>query len=316
MSDLNPLFVISVLVSLTVFFMLVGIYKWLTWTREIDERFELSVQTRFLDDWGGSSTSLEDLHRQLVQSSLFNNMRQDLQRADLKLTVYEYLAIRMGIIVLLLVVGLLVSSNLVGGVLLALVGWIGPSIWVRNRRENRRKLFDTQLTDVLNLLVSSLHAGYGLQQALSIIVKEMPDPAAAEFGRVLRESQLGYSLGDALDHLVERIQSDDLALIVTAIHIQSEVGGSLAEVIQSISETILERIRINGEIRTLTAEQRMSGTILTALPFILGTVFMLINPEYMMGMFQPGWPLLIPIIATLMTITGYLIMRQMLKLDF
>lgn len=314
---LNPLFVISFLVTLTVFFVLAGLYKWLTWTREIDERFEISIQASNFGGWGGPRSSrTKEMKQRLNKSFYFTNLRQQLSQAGLHLTVYEYMALRFGLVVVLILAGWLLAHNPIGGILLAIAAWVAPGMYLRNKRESRRKLFETQLPDVLNLLVSSLQAGYGLQQALNIIVKEMPEPAAGEFSRVLKEVQLGYSLDDALDHLVERVHSDDLALIVTAIHIQNEVGGSLAEVIQNISKTILERIRINGEIQTLTAEQRMSGTILTALPFLLGTVFMLINPDYMMGMFQPGWPLLIPIIATIMTIIGYLMMRQMLKLDF
>lgn len=314
---LNPLVAISLISSFTIFFVLIGLYKWLTWTREIDERFEVSMQSSNMDGWGGPTTGRrEDLQQRLSKTQYFSGLRHQLLQAGLHVTVYEYLVIRLAIVLLSLTAGWLIAHNPLGGLLLAIAGWVVPELYVRNRRNNRRKMFDTQLVDVLNLMVSSLQAGYGLQQALSIIVKEMPDPSASEFGRVIKESQLGYSLDDALNHLVDRVQSDDLALIVTAIRIQNEVGGSLAEVMQSISQTILERIRINGEIQTLTAEQRMSGTVLTALPFILGTVFMLINPEYMMGMFQPGWPLLIPITATLMTVVGYLIMRQMLKLDF
>ncbi len=316
MFNISPLFYISILVSGTVFFILAGLYKWLSWTRQVDERFEASLQTRYLDEWGGKANRRADLEKRFSTTSLFNNLRQDLLRAGLRLTVYEFLAIRLGVTIMGMAGGWAIAQTPLAGVLLAILGWILPGLWLRNQLGKRRKAFDTQLTDVLNLLVSSLQAGYGLQQALSIIVKEMPDPAAEEFSRVLKEAQLGYSLNDALDHLVTRMQSDDLALIVTAIHIQSEVGGSLAEVIQSISETILERIRINGEIQTLTAEQRMSGTILTALPFLLGTLFMLLNPDYMMEMFQPGWPLIIPIAATMMTIIGYLMMRSMLKLDF
>ncbi|NOZ71133.1 MAG: hypothetical protein GXP38_04350 [Chloroflexi bacterium] len=313
----NPIFIISFLSALTILFILVGVYKWLTWTRQIDERFEMSVQSSNYGGWGGPGLSRsKEMEQRLIKTPYFNDLRLQLAQGGTHLTVYEYLAIRFGLTIACLVAGWLIAHNPIGGILLAIAGWIGPGMYLRHRREGRRKLFEAQLPDVLNLLVSSLQAGYGLQQALNIIVKEMPEPSAGEFSRVLKEMQLGYSLDDALDHLVERVHSDDLALIVTAIHIQNEVGGSLAEVIQNISETILERIRINGEIQTLTAEQRMSGTVLTALPFLLGTVFMLINPEYMMGMFQPGWPLLIPIVATIMTITGYFIMRQMLKLDY
>ncbi len=133
---------------------------------------------------------------------------------------------------------------------------------------------------------------------------------------MLRETALGFSIGDALDHLVERVQNDDLALIVTAIHIQNEVGGSLAEVLETISQTIRERIQLKGEVNALTAQARITGSILTALPFLVGTALMLLNPEYMMGIFQPGWPLIIPTAAVIMVIFGNILMRKLTQIEY
>jgi tight adherence protein B len=138
---------------------------------------------------------------------------------------------------------------------------------------------------------------------------------ASEFGRVLKETALGYSLSDALDHLVERVQNDDLELVVTAVHIQSEVGGSLADVLDTISRTIRERIQLKGQIQAMTSQQRITGTVLSALPFLLGTVLFLMSPDYMSGILQPGWPLLIPVGATIMVIFGNIVMGQVTKID-
>ncbi|OUC05147.1 hypothetical protein RY27_29020, partial [Litorilinea aerophila] len=149
----------------------------------------------------------------------------------------------------------------------------------------------------------------------SVIEDEMPEPMSTEFGRVIRETVLGYSLGEALDHLVERIDNDDLALIVTTIHIQNEVGGNLADVLETISKTIRDRIQLKGEIRAMTAQQRATGSILSGLPFAVGVLLMLINPEYMLGIFQPGWPLLIPAGAVVMIILGNIIMRMVTRID-
>jgi tight adherence protein B len=182
-------------------------------------------------------------------------------------------------------------------------------------RNKRVKAFGEQLPDMLTLLTGSLRAGYGLLYAITVIEKEMPEPMCSEFGRVVKETALGYSLSDALDHLVERIQNDDLELIVTAIHIQSEVGGSLADVLDTISRTIRERIQLKGQVQAITAQQRMTGSVLTALPFVLGTVLFLISPDYMSGMLQPGWPLLIPIGTTVMVILGNIVMVQVTRIE-
>jgi tight adherence protein B len=143
----------------------------------------------------------------------------------------------------------------------------------------------------------------------------MPDPMATEFDQVLKETMLGYSITDALDHLVERMNNEDLELVVTSIHIQNEVGGSLADVLETISGTIRERIRILGEIKAMTGQQRMTGWMMTLMPFGLALVMMLINPGYMMGLFQPGWTLLIPISAVIMIVIGNIVMRMVVKIE-
>jgi tight adherence protein B len=111
------------------------------------------------------------------------------------------------------------------------------------------------------------------------------------------------------------VQNDDLELIVTAVHIQSEVGGSLADVLETISRTIRERIQLKGQIRAITSQQKMTGTVLTALPFIMGTVLFLLSPNYMSGILQPGWPLLIPISAVIMVVLGNLVMSRVTRID-
>jgi tight adherence protein B len=168
---------------------------------------------------------------------------------------------------------------------------------------------------MLTMLTGSLRAGYGLLYAISVIEKEMPEPIASEFGRVLKETALGYTLSDALDHLVARVQNDDLELVVTAVHIQSEVGGSLADVLETISKTIRERIQLKGQIRAMTSQQAMTGNLLSALPLLIGTAFFFINPDYMSSMLQPGWPMFMPITAVVMVIFGNIVMKQVTKIE-
>jgi tight adherence protein B len=115
--------------------------------------------------------------------------------------------------------------------------------------------------------------------------------------------------------LVARVQNDDLELIVTAVHIQSEVGGSLADVLETISRTIRERIQLKGQIRAITAQQKMTGTVLTALPFVMGTILFLISPDYMSDILKPGWPMLIPISAVVMVVMGNIVMKQVTKIE-
>jgi tight adherence protein B len=243
------------------------------------------------------------------------SIKEDLARADITLTVTEYLLIRIGLVVLLSVLGFLIQRNLLVALILGVVGLFLPTIYVRSRQSRRLKRFDSQLPDVLDHLQGSLRAGYGLLQAVEWVSRQLPNPAGAEFDRVIREVQLGRGLMDALDSMVRRIPSDDLALIVTAIKIQYEVGGSLAEILEVVTHTIRERVRIMREINVLTAQQRYSGWVLMIMPIALAIFLIIINPEYEMRLFEPGPTLCIPIGAAVLMISGYFIMRRITDIE-
>jgi tight adherence protein B len=151
------------------------------------------------------------------------------------------------------------------------------------------------LPDILGLWVNSLRSGYSVLQALEAISREAPEPSANEIKRVVQEVQLGISMEDALAHLLTRMPSDDLDLIVTAVNIQREVGGNLAEILEVIGHTIRERIKLKGEIRVLTSQGRYTGYLISGLPIILALFLMVINPDYMGRMFADrfcGWPMI------------------------
>ncbi len=164
-------------------------------------------------------------------------------------------------------------------------------------------------------MVGSLRVGYGLSQSVEWVGRQMPEPAGDEFNRVVREMQLGWSLPEALESMVRRIMSDDLALIVTAIDIHYETGGRLADILETVAHTIRERIRVQREINTLTSQQRYSGYVLMVMPIALAVVLMLLSPELESQLFAPGPTLCIPIGAGLMMILGFLIMRRIVEID-
>lgn len=182
-----------------------------------------------------------------------------LARADMKLTVGEFLLIRAGAEALGFVAGFLVLSSLMPalglllGLVLALVGFAMPAAVMGFKAKRRQKAFIHQLGDTISLMANSLRAGYSLVQTMEMVAKETKDPIGAEFKRVVREVGLGISIHDALNHLMERVPSEDLDFLVTAISIQHEVGGNLAQILITIGHTIRERVRIQGEIGVLTA---------------------------------------------------------------
>lgn len=235
----------------------------------------------------------------LARRGLAGSIRAQLRKADLKLTVSEYLLMHVVLAGVLGFVGFLLRGALGGG-LGVIAGLFGPRIFVSVRQNQRLNEFNNQLSDILNLWVNSLRAGYSVPQAMEAVAKEAPPPASIEFKRVVAEISIGVPMDIALENMISRIESEDLDLVFTAVNIQREVGGNLAEILETISETIRERVRIKGEIRTLTASGRATGTVIGVLPIGLSILLMVINPQYMSqlffgpdkgGAFIPGLPI-------------------------
>jgi tight adherence protein B len=310
-----PLF--GLLVAAMVAVLIYGLGQAISSADDVDERLEVWVREgdESGHQAGGSSAFLGRVERAVARRDFATGIRDDLVQADLSLTVSEYLLIRLGVLVILLVVGYLIQRNLLVAALFGLVGLFLPTFYVRMRQSQRLRAFGGQLPDVLDHLVGSLRAGYGLLQAVEWVGRQIPPPAGAEFERVIREVQLGRSLLDALDSMVRRIPSDDLALIVTAIKIQYEVGGQLADVLETVAHTIRERVRIHREINVLTAQQRYSGYVLMLMPIALAFVLFLINPDYEMRLFTPGPTLCIPIGTAIMMVVGFFVMRRIVDIE-
>ncbi len=263
----------------------------------------------------GESPIVARVDRAIEGQGFARRLARDLARADIKMTAGEFLILQF----LATASGGLAAYFLSGeSLLLGLVGLLAgyfiPRLWLNRRIAARLGAFNSQLPGTIDLLANSLRAGYSLLQAMETVSREAPEPTATEFRRVVREVGLGLSPEEALDHLVRRMQSDDLELMVTAINIQHEVGGNLAQILESIAYTIRERVRIKGEIATLTAQQVISGYIISALPILLGLVLYLINREYIMGMFE-GVFICIPIIGALMIIVAFLIIRRITAIE-
>jgi tight adherence protein B len=307
---------VGILIAIATLILLYGLGQSMVPRDEIDERLEEWVQGERQAGRGDEAQSLlKRVDRSVQRQGYGASMREDLAQADLALTVTEYIAIRVLILMVFVVVGYFIQRSLVTAALLGALGFVLPIIYVRTRQRRRLRSFNGQLPDVLDHLVGSLRAGYGLLQAVEWVSNQIPNPAGQEFDRIIREVQLGRSLMDSLDSMVRRIPSDDLALIVTGIKIQYEVGGRLADVLEIVAHTIRERVRIEREINVLTAQQRYSGYVLMILPIALGAFLMFLNPEYEMRLFTPGPTLCIPVGAGLMMIVGFFVMRRIVDIE-
>jgi len=247
--------------------------------------------------------------------AVFDWLAHGLQRADLRLTVTEYLFFWLLVTATAVAAGRVISGNWLPAVVAGLFGALMPHFFLRFRQGSRLHAFDSQLGNILLQLSGSMRAGYGLLQAIDFVSHEMPPPVGPEFGQVVRDVKLGRSVMAALDDLTERVGSDDLTLIVTSIHIHHETGGNLTEILETVAGTIRERVRIKGELRSLTAQQRYSGYVLAALPILMFFVLMLINPQYESRLFQPGPTLCIPIGSMASMLVGFLAIRRIVAIE-
>ena len=304
--------------------LLVGIVISLQEERTVlDDRFSVYIDEDFDEDVAEeqekSTPVAEWLDRILEGSRWGDRVSESLAQADIKLRPAEYLAL-----IVILAFGLAFIAWFLGGrsiisaTIGAVVGGILPRIYVGRQQGQRLSKFNNQLPDMLNLVVNGLRAGYSTMQALEAVSKELPPPISDEFRRVVQEMQLGLSMEDALDNLLRRIPSDDLDLIITAINVQREVGGNLAEILDTISYTIRERIRIHGEIKVLTSQVMYSGRFLALLPLILMALLWFANREYLMSFFAPGdlvCGLIMLGIAAVMVISGYIVMNKLADIE-
>lgn len=245
------------------------------------------------------------LDEAITQRPVGRKWRTALARADLKITVFEYFALHFLTTIgfMLLAYFILFPGQLVMAVLGGFVGFFTPRIVVARLTARRLIKFETQLPDTLGLWTNALRSGYSVLQSMEAISRDAPDPTSTEFKRVVQEVQLGIDMEDAFEHLLQRMESEDLDLVVTAVNIQREVGGNLAEILEVIGHTVRERIKLKGEIRVLTAQGRITGYLISFLPIALGLFLNAINPSYVGLLFTNrtcGWPM----IAIALTMIG------------
>jgi tight adherence protein B len=240
-----------------------------------------------------------------------------LMSANWPITETEYMLIRFAAVIVAFGLGVIVSKMIISGLGLAVIAYFIPDLMLKRAISQRRTAFGQQLVDVLVLMTGAVRAGYSLPQAIEVVSKELKAPASDEFRRVKHEIGLGLSLSQALTNLVARMENDDLYLVVTAININSQVGGNIVTMLEAVTDTIRERVRLFAEVRVLTARQRFGAIILTFLPFAMVGAMFFINPDYMMRLFRPPEPALlcIPIVALIMVTLGNFAVRRLAKID-
>ncbi len=258
----------------------------------------------------------DSLNRALEGRKMSSDLATQLARADLKVTVGEFLALQLIVALGLAFAGYILANTIVIAILAAVIGWFAPRWFLSFRQGQRLRAFSDQLGDSLNLMVNGLRSGYSVLQAMEAVSREMPPPISTEFARVVQEVQIGLPLEQALGNMLRRVKSDDLDLVITAIAVQREVGGNLAEVLDTISFTIRERVRIKGEVRTLTAQGRYSGYVISLLPIGLAFVLFCVNKPYVERLFTSGfcgWAMVV--CGLLMIGTGFIAIQKIVTIE-
>ncbi len=320
---MSPVIILAIFGGLALLFLVIGIIVSLSSEKTlVEERLGKYVEREKGAERDAARTAIvtDWVNKRVERSSIGESIAKELARADIKLKPGEYL-----MIMAIAAVGVGIVGFFLGGEILAAVGAViglfVPRFYVRSQQTKRLIRFNDQLADMLNLMVNGLRAGYSTMQAMEAVSKELPAPISDEFRRVVQEMQLGVNMERALDNLLRRIPSDDLDLVVTAVNVQREVGGNLAEILDTISYTIRERVRIKGEIRVLTAQVMYSGRFLSLMPVIVMLILYVLNRAYMMEFFNPVNNARLPCgyialgVAGLLIVSGYFAMNKLGEIE-
>jgi len=249
-------------------------------------------------------------------------MERDIRLADSQLQPMDLVALRVALIGVGFVVAFVAISSalgtvfgLLGGLAAGAVGFQLPAFWLGRRRKSRIAKLETQLPDTLTFIANSLKAGFGLLQSMSMAAEQLEHPLATELAITVHETNVGSSTEEAFTNLSERCHNYDLDLVVTAILVQRSAGGNLAEILETVCETMRDRARIKGEIVTLTAQQRLTGLVISCLPIGVGVMFFVISPDYISLLFTETMGLVMLGVGVLMWVVGFLVIQRILNIE-
>jgi tight adherence protein B len=257
--------------------------------------------------WSGTN-------RRLATMGLGVRLANALTQADWPLTAAEFVLIVIACFLAGAVLGTYRLGMAFGGLLGLLLAWL-PIMILNRQRRRRQQAFTNQIPEILTLLVGALRAGFGISQAMGVIVNQLAPPASLEFSRALRAMALGLPLQRALTDLALRVGTDEITMMVTAITVQHETGGNLAQTLDTIGDTVRDRLRIKGEIRALTASQRLTGYLLAGLPIVLAVILWFIRPNYILALIAPGLMRVMLGIVLLMQIMGFLWISRIVDIE-
>lgn len=238
-----------------------------------------------------------------------------LLQADVEWGIGRFLTLSLLAAVLLGAIGLFVVGVPVFGLALTILGGMLPYLWLRRKKKKRIERFEENLPEAIDLLGRAVRAGHAVSTGFQMVADEIGGPVSEEFRIVFEEQRYGLPMEESLFGLLDRVDSMDVKIFVTAVMIQREVGGNLAEILDNISRTIRERFKIQRQVRVHTAQGRMTGYLLAALPVVVGSLIYALNPGYMSVLFEPGIGRLLISVAVLLQIMGFVVIRRIVTIE-
>ena len=244
------------------------------------------------------------------------HFEDNLAMSGVKLSGQEYINIWACCTIGPAIFGSLLGLQPVSVIGLCLIGLALPPVMVQRSRNKQRQMFNQQLGDALTIMSNCMRSGYSFQQAMNSIASEMPAPISTEFARVVRELNYGVQMGEALDHMLRRVQSKDMELLVSAVLTSMEVGANLSEILDTISETVRDRIRLREEVRTLSAQGRASGLLIGVLPLVVGLLLMVVNPTYFTEFFATSTGRTMVLVGIVMEACGFFVINRIVDIKY
>lgn len=272
------------------------------------------IENSELDAFYTPEPASEDKVRKFKFLHIPQRVKNSIISAGIKLRVEEFVLIWIAAIFIPGLLFFAAGGNLLVSIALVFAGAVMPPLLVSSKRKKRLELFGTQLGDALMLISNGLRAGFSFEQAMATVAKDMPEPVSDEFAKTIRDLKMGVSLEKALVSMTERTENTDMRLLTSAVLIQRQVGGNLADILDTISVTIQDRIKIKRNIRTLTAQGKISGLIVGSIPLLLVAALSLIAPGYLLPMFSTVPGIVMLCIAVVMEIAGFIVIRKMVNL--
>lgn len=236
--------------------------------------------------------------------------------SGVKLSASEYIGAWALMTLIPLLLTLLVSRSGISAAAAGLIGFAVPPLLVQRARKSREEQFNKQLGESLTIMSNCVKAGFSFQQALESIANEMQPPISTEFSRTLREMHYGVSMAEALNHMVDRVKNKDLDLLVCAVLTAAQVGGNLSEILEVISETVKDRIKIKADVRILTASGRISGLIIGLLPVVIVLIVMLFNPDYFGSFFDSGIGKVMIAVSVALEAAGFFVISRLVDIQY